>query len=109
MLVGRVIVHDQMQLLIGVAAGEVAQEDQELLVPVPWLAQAGDLAGSDLERGEQRGGSVSYVVVGALLGLPGLHRQCLLGPVQGLDLGFLVNAEHDRVLRRIQIQPPPHR
>ena len=45
------------------------------------------------------------VVVGALLGLPGLHRQRLLGPVQRLDLGFLVDAEHDRVLRRVQIQP----
>ena len=25
--------------------------------------------------------------------------------VQGLDLGFLVDAEHDRVLRRVEIQP----
>ena len=45
------------------------------------------------------------VVVGAFLSLPGLHRQRLLGPVQGLDLGLLVDAEHDRVLRRVQIQP----
>ena len=28
------------------------------------------------------------VVVGAFLGVPGLHRQYLLGPVQGLDLGL---------------------
>ena len=45
------------------------------------------------------------VVVGAPLGLPGLHRQRLLGPVQRLDLGLLVDAEHDRVLRRVQVQP----
>jgi hypothetical protein len=25
--------------------------------------------------------------------------------VQGLDLGFLVDAEHDRVLRRVEVQP----
>ena len=31
-LVGGVVVHDQMQLLVGVAAGEVAEKDQELLV-----------------------------------------------------------------------------
>src|SRR5829696_10343668 len=43
MLVGGVVVHDQVQLLVGVAAGNVAQEDQELLVSVPRLAQAGDL------------------------------------------------------------------
>ena len=82
MLVGGVVVHDQMQLLVGVAAGEVAEEDQELLVPVPWSCKAGDLAGGDLERGEQGGGAVPHVVMGAFLGLPGLHRQRLLGPVQ---------------------------
>jgi hypothetical protein len=51
-LVGGVVVHDQMQLLVGVAAGEVAEKDQELLVPVPRLATTGDLTGSDLERGD---------------------------------------------------------
>ena len=34
-LVGGVVVHDQMQLLVGVGAGDVPEEDQELLVPVP--------------------------------------------------------------------------
>jgi len=29
--VGGIVVHDQMQLLLGVAAGEVAEKDQELL------------------------------------------------------------------------------
>ena len=29
--------------------------------------------------------------MGALLGMPGLHRQRLLGPVQRLDLGLLVH------------------
>jgi hypothetical protein len=29
----------------------------------------------------------------------------LLGSVQGLDPGLLVDAEHDRVLRRVRIQP----
>jgi transposase len=73
-----VVVHDQMQLLVGVAAGEVAEKDQELLVPVPRLATTGDLAGSDLERGEQHGGAAPHVVMSAFLGLPGLHRQRVL-------------------------------
>ena len=34
MFVGGIVVHDQVQLLVGIAAGQVAQEDQELLVPV---------------------------------------------------------------------------
>ena len=36
MLVGGVVVvHDQVQLDVGVGAGDVAQEDQEFLVAVP--------------------------------------------------------------------------
>ena len=81
------------------------EEGQELLVPVPLLAQPGHLPGRDLQRGEQGGGAVPDVVVGALLGVAGLHRQRLLGPVQRLDLGLLVHAQHDRVLRRGQVQP----
>jgi hypothetical protein len=34
-----------------------------------------------------------------------LHRQGLLSPVQRLDLRLLIDAEHDRVLGRVQIQP----
>ena len=44
------------------------------------------------------------VVVGALLGVPGLHRQGLLGPVQRLNLAFLIHTQHDRVLRWRQVQ-----
>jgi hypothetical protein len=47
MLVGAVVVHDQVQLTVGVAAAEVALEHQELLMSVPWLAQPGDLSGRD--------------------------------------------------------------
>jgi hypothetical protein len=49
MFVGGVVVHDQVQLLVGVAAGEVAQEEKELLVPGP-----GDSA-DDLAVEEQHG------------------------------------------------------
>ena len=107
--VGGVVVHDQVDLGavagVGVGPGQVFQEAQELLVAVPVLADPGDLAGGDLERGEQGGGAVADVVVGALLGMAGLHRQHLLGPVQRLDLRLLVHTEHNRVLRRVQIQP----
>ncbi len=65
----------------------------------------GDLAGGDLQGGEQGGGAVSDVVVAATLGESGLERQDRCGPFQGLDLGLLVDAEHDRVLRRREVQP----
>ena len=45
--VGGVVVHDQMQVgpvaAVGVGAGDMVEEDQELLVPVPRLADPGDL------------------------------------------------------------------
>jgi len=48
---------------------------------------------------------VSVVVVGAALDQPGLHRQHRHSAVQRLDLGLLIHAQHDRVLRRSQVQP----
>ena len=51
-LVGGVVVHDEVDLdavaAVGVGACEVSQERQELLVPVPVLAYAGDFPGGDL-------------------------------------------------------------
>jgi hypothetical protein len=37
--------------------------------------EPGDLPGRDLQGGEQSGGAVPDIVVGALLGMTGLHRQ----------------------------------
>ena len=84
---------------------DLLEEPQELLVPVPRVAGVGDLAGGDLQCGEQRGGAVADVVVGGLLRQPGPHRQDRRSPVQGLDLGLLVDREHHRLLRRVQVQP----
>jgi hypothetical protein len=67
MLVGGIVVHHQVQLPVRIGAREVSEEGQELLVAVPVLAQPSDLAGGDLQRGEQCGGAVPDVVVGALL------------------------------------------
>ena len=47
-LVGGVVVHDQMQLPVRVGTGEVLEEGKELGVAVPVLAQPGHLAGRHL-------------------------------------------------------------
>ena len=36
--------------------------------------------------------------------LPGSHREQRLGAIQRLDLRFLVDAEHQRVVRRVEIE-----
>lgn len=103
--VGGVVVYHQVQFLVGVGAGEVFDEAQELLVAVTVLAQAGDLAGRDFKGGEKRRGAVADVVMGAPFGSAGLHWQHRLGAAEGLDLGLLVDAQHDGVLGRVEAEP----
>src|SRR5664280_3555158 len=72
---------------------------------VAWFARPGHLPGGDLQSGEQGGGAVPHIVVGAFLTRVRLHRQHRRGPVEGLDLALLIHAQHDRVTRWGQVQP----
>lgn len=94
-----------MQVLVGIGPGDLLQKRQKLLMAVPRFTGCGDGAGGDLQRREQPGRAVAAVVMGAPLGPAGLHREHLLGSVQRLNLGLFIDAEHDRVLRRDQIEP----
>ena len=61
------------------------------------------LAGCHVQRSEQGGDAVAEVVMSALLGSPGIIGSTApIGP--GLDLPLHVHAEHERLLRRIEIQ-----
>ena len=104
-LVGRVVIEDQMDLkALGNLAVDRAQERQELGVAVAREALPDHRAGQNIQRGEQRRGPVALVVVGHRPGPPGLHRQRRLRAIQRLDLGLLVHAQHDRSLGRVQVQ-----
>lgn len=103
-LVGCVVVHHQVQLVVGVGARDLAQEDEQLGTAVTGLAGGCDAAGGDLQGGEQGGGAVPVVVVGAPLDPARLHGQHRGGAVQGLDLGLLVDAQHHGVVRGCQVQ-----
>jgi hypothetical protein len=87
-LVGGVVVHHEVQLSVGVGAGDLFEEAQELLVPVPRLAGRGHRAGGDLQGREQCGGAVSHIIMGAPLGQPWLHRQDRRGAIQGVSDGL---------------------
>lgn len=52
--VGGVVVHNQVQIFGRVGLGDLGEEPQELLVPVPRLAQPGDLAPLESEMCEHR-------------------------------------------------------
>jgi hypothetical protein len=62
-------------------------------------------AGRDVERGEETRRAVAHVVVGPSLDRALSERQHRLGPVEGLDLGLLVDREDDRPLGRGEIEP----
>jgi hypothetical protein len=74
---------------VGVPArpsGEPVTDQPELLCSVPRHALADDISGLHVQRGEQRGGAMSFVIVRASLDLPGPHWQQRPRAIQRLDL-----------------------
>ena len=99
--VGAIVVEDQVQgFPVGKLGIELLEKLQELLMPVPGIALADHPAFDDLQGGKQRRGAVAMVVVRVGATAPGLERQTGLRAIQGLDLTLLIDAQHDRVLRR---------
>src|SRR6201982_1097547 len=93
-----------IRLALGGLRFDGVEETNELLVPMAFHVASDDSAVEDIECSKQRGGSMTFVVVGHCPGAAGLHRQARLGTVEGLDLALLVNGEDDRVGRRIDIK-----
>lgn len=103
--VGGIVVDDQMniQILRDVSVN-MLKEVEILLVTMPLLALAEDLARSDIQRGKECHGPVPDIVVGHTLHVAQSHGQNGLSPVQGLNLAFLIDTEDQGIFRRIQIQ-----
>jgi hypothetical protein len=83
---------------------EQAQKLEPFLVSMPFLTKAVDLAVGRIQGGEQSRGAIAFVVVGHRLAAAALQRQARLGTIQGLDLAFLVHAQHQSMLRWVQVQ-----
>ena len=86
-------------------AVERLQELLELDRAMAAVQRADHLAGGEVQRGVEARGAGALVVVGRALGHAREHRQDRRGAIQRLDLGLLVDAEHDRALGRVEIQP----
>src|SRR3989441_5571675 len=110
-LVRAVVVEDEMnfQLLRDVEVDGV-EELAKLDSAVTTVMLGDDLATLHVERGKQRRGTAPYVVMRPPFDLAGLQRQDRLRAIQRLNLGLLVHAQHDRAIRRIQVEPDdvPH-
>ncbi len=105
MFVCSVIVDDQMQVqLIGSLAVDPLQKPNELLVAMPRHTIADHAAVQQAQGGIQRRGAVAFVIVSQGATTPLLQRQPRLSSIQGLNLRFLVDAQHQRLIGRIQVQ-----
>ena len=71
---------------------------------VPLLAAPQNLARCDVERSEQRRRSVAGIVVRVPLCLARSHRKQRLRALKRLNLRLFIDAHHDRVDRRAQVE-----
>ena len=103
--VGAVVVHDDVHVeSTGDLRLNQVEEFAELRRAMALMKLRDHLAGLRVERGEQGRRAVALVVVRPAFDLAGLHRQQRLRAVERLDLRLLIDAEHRRMRRRIQIQ-----
>ena len=103
--VSPVVIDNKVDIQVfGHAGFDVAQKTQELLMPMSQLALSEDLAVGDVERRKQRGRAVANVVVCDAFEVTESHRHHGLRAPKGLNLALLINTQHQRIARWIQIQ-----
>jgi hypothetical protein len=73
-------------------------------MPMAWLTLREHAAVGHIERGKQCRRAVADVVVRDAFHVPQAHGQNRLGPLQSLHLALLIHTQHQRVIRRTQIQ-----
>lgn len=88
--------------LAGKLPVDTAQETKKLLMPVALVKVADDFALQQIERGEQGGGSIPFVVVRQGTATAFLQRQAGLSAIQSLNLALFVDTKHDRLFRRFR-------
>jgi hypothetical protein len=83
---------------------DVAQETQELLMPMSQLALGEDLAVGDVEGCEERRRTVANVVLRDAFDVAQSQRQQRLRALERLDLALFIDTQHQRIVRWMQIQ-----
>ena len=84
---------------------QTAQEREKLLMAVPRFALCKHCARRDIQCGEQSRCSIANVIVRHAFGITQTHRQHGLRTVQRLNLAFLIDAQHQRMIRRFRYRP----
>ena len=103
--VSGVVVDDEMEIeLFRNVAVDGAQEAQEFLMTMARHAFTDDLAGGDVERRKQWSSSRA-ACTGHRAGAALLQQQSRLRAIERLDLTLLVDRKHQRLVRRIEVEP----
>ena len=104
-LVSALVVQDQMHIQFRRnVLFDGIEEVTELSRAMPLLGLAYDLACLGIERGEKAGCALASVIVGSPLDLAGAHGQQRRGTIQRLYLALLVHTQHQRTVRRREIE-----
>lgn len=102
--VSRRVIQDDVEFSASVDSVDAAKKTQEVGAVVSFRAVADDFSGRDLQSGEEAGDPISAVVVGLSCGQTRTDRQHWLSAAESLDLSFFVDAEHDRIGGRVEIE-----
>src|ERR1700680_4737812 len=87
------------------AGVHMPQKIEELLVTMTAFALTQDRSGDWVEGREQRGGAVSDIVVRDSFDVAKPQGQHRLSTLQRLNLALLIHAQHQGLIRWVQIQP----
>ena len=100
-----VIVQDQMQLERGRRLRiDLLEKLATLVVPMARQAVTDHVPIKQAQRRKQGGRAVALIIVRHGAAPTVLHREARLGAIQGLDLAFLIHAEDEGMLGRVQLQ-----
>ena len=100
-LVGAVVVDDEVQGQVGI---DVSEEAQELLEAMARLVLGKDPAGDDIQGGEECGGAVADVAVRHAFDVVEPEGPKRLGALQGLGLALLVDAQNHGMVGRMEME-----
>src|SRR6516164_4395797 len=105
LLVGVEVVENDMKFVPRKGGNDSGHEAEKLDAPPPLRMLGKDFSGADFERRKQSRGAVPLVVM-ALAGQGASVRelQIALRPLQRLDRRFLIDTEHNRLGRRIDVE-----
>ena len=94
-----------MDLLVGIVGHDRVHEREELDPAAPLGVLGRDLARGDVERGEQGAVAAPPVLVRLAVERAAIGQlEVALGAFQRLDRRLLIDREHDRMVRRRQVQ-----